>query len=625
MKNKFFRMAPALVLALGAAASFGIAAYAQTPVVVPDGATAGAATGDIIFPVAELGNCKNQGECREFCDKKENIRACVSFAERRGMVSAERAARARQFAEALAGQAPGGCASRDECERYCENPAHMEECVAFAEKHNFIGKNALEQARRLIQVLKKGKNLPGGCRDKASCEAYCSNSDHSQECLNFAEAAGILSGEELVQARRIAPLIKAGKSPGGCKTKEECRTYCSAAGHFSECIAFARDAGLINKEEAELAGKTGGKGPGGCASRDECERYCNVPENTETCFNFARERGIISAEKQKEIEAGMGRLRAGLGQMPAEVLNCLKEKLGEGVSAKIQNGTFVPGPAVGEAVKGCVAGFSDQVQERFGAAIKTATPQIRECLRSGGIDESVLRAIENGDAPRPEAADIMRRCFEAAKQEGATKLRAGLAKMPAQMRQCIESKLGADTLAKIQAGQNAEISPEQGQVVEQCAQDTAQIIRGQVGEKLIQAPPEVRDCIESKLGGSLEEAIKAGKISGPEVIQGIIGQCMAGRKIPQGAGQGPSLGPIPDSGRNPNQSNRAGGAPSSDFRKGDLNPGDSPIFVPNRGENRPQGDTPDMSQICPQFAAAPSCDFIPEGQARELCRKCRGQ
>src|SRR3989344_4240166 len=36
---------------------------------------------DIVYPVAELGNCQNEQECRAYCDDSENIAQCVAFAE----------------------------------------------------------------------------------------------------------------------------------------------------------------------------------------------------------------------------------------------------------------------------------------------------------------------------------------------------------------------------------------------------------------------------------------------------------------------------------------------------------------------------------------------------------------
>ncbi|HEY4526017.1 MAG TPA: hypothetical protein VJL32_02900, partial [Candidatus Paceibacterota bacterium] len=55
------------------------------------------------FPIKELGSCENQTACKAYCNKKENISSCVSYAEKNGMISAEDASKAREFSDALAG------------------------------------------------------------------------------------------------------------------------------------------------------------------------------------------------------------------------------------------------------------------------------------------------------------------------------------------------------------------------------------------------------------------------------------------------------------------------------------------------------------------------------------------
>ena len=34
---------------------------------------------DIQYPVAELGNCKDEADCRSYCDKPDNYFTCFSF------------------------------------------------------------------------------------------------------------------------------------------------------------------------------------------------------------------------------------------------------------------------------------------------------------------------------------------------------------------------------------------------------------------------------------------------------------------------------------------------------------------------------------------------------------------
>src|SRR3989344_3756403 len=71
------------------------------------------------FPIPELGNCTSAAECKQYCDVSANISACAVFAEKNGMISKEEAAQAKEFADVLRGDGPGGCKTKDACESYC--------------------------------------------------------------------------------------------------------------------------------------------------------------------------------------------------------------------------------------------------------------------------------------------------------------------------------------------------------------------------------------------------------------------------------------------------------------------------------------------------------------------------
>ena len=172
--------------------------------------------------------------------------------------------------------------------------------MVFAEKHELIPAGALKEAKQVANAIKAGATMPGGCKDKDSCSSYCSASNHAEECLGFAEKAGFVSAEEATLARKVLPLINAGQSPGGCKTKDECQKYCNNDSNTTECLIFAEKAGLISSEDAALAKKVGGKGPGGCKSKETCAAYCNDIANQEACFQFAKQYDIIPVDKLKQ-------------------------------------------------------------------------------------------------------------------------------------------------------------------------------------------------------------------------------------------------------------------------------------------------------------------------------------
>src|SRR3989338_6808105 len=278
---------------------------------------------DITYPVAELGNCKTEAACKTFCDKPQNIAACVAFAEKYNLLSPEELARAKAFL--TAGEGPGGCSTPQGCENYCNDASHIEECIAFADEHNLIPPEEVADKKKILDAKKNGANPPP-CRGKAECDAYCQEPENFEGCLTFAEAAGLIPPEELEGARMALVAIKKGVRPPPCRGKEECDAYCSE--NMEECITFAEAAGMMTPEDAAMARKTGGKGPGDCKGKEECEQLCQDPANQETCFNFAKEHGLISEEEIQRMEGGQKQAREGFTNAPPEVRECLTQALG---------------------------------------------------------------------------------------------------------------------------------------------------------------------------------------------------------------------------------------------------------------------------------------------------------
>lgn len=212
----------------------------------------------------------------------------------------------------------------------------MKECVAFGEKAGFISPEEAEEARKIIPLLEQGEKTPGNCGRKEACEAYCYDPSHIDECLVFAEKAGLLPPDEIADAKKVAQFIKNGETPGGCKRRAECEAYCADVAHFEACVEFGRKAGLMSEEDAELARKVKGFGPGGCKSRSECEAFCRDPLHVEECRSFAKAHGLedLSVEIEEKAKAEVESEVAACLEKPCEeMIACFKknsEKTGRG-------------------------------------------------------------------------------------------------------------------------------------------------------------------------------------------------------------------------------------------------------------------------------------------------------
>ncbi|MEK7601346.1 MAG: hypothetical protein AAB480_02340 [Patescibacteria group bacterium] len=244
----------------------------------------------------------------------------------------------------------GNCASKSKCRVYCDDLAHVKECVAFAESHGLMSAGEAKKAREFERLGGKG---PGGCTSKDSCESYCADTSHMRQCLDFAKKSGMMSGEELQEAEKVAAYLEGGGTmPGGCRGEKECRAYCEDAAHADECVAFATRAGFMSEKEAKMFKKTGGKGPGGCQGR-ACESYCKDESHREACIAFAMEHDLMSEEDKQRMEQGREQAKQALEKAPPKVLECIEARIGSERLKALRDGSGFIDQKLGEILPRC--------------------------------------------------------------------------------------------------------------------------------------------------------------------------------------------------------------------------------------------------------------------------------
>lgn len=322
----------------------------------------------VTYPIAELGSCKDKADCKKYCSLSENMLACVGFAEKQGMLKGEDLRISKIVAEKVAkNETPGQCKTKDECEKFCSGKIeNIRECVGFAEELGVLPANELAQAKNVLKALEGGAKMPGECKMKEDCEKYCALGSHIDECLSFAEAANILSGEDLKQAKAVAPYLKNGETPGKCQTKEECENYCEDGNNFSECLGFAEKVGFISKEDAEIARKVGGVGPGGCKDKESCEAYCNDESHADECANFALEKGLVDEKTAELMRNGIEQMTQALQNLPPEIADevkaCMEAKIGADKLQRIMNKEVSATKNQGESIQSCFAGIEGKIK-----------------------------------------------------------------------------------------------------------------------------------------------------------------------------------------------------------------------------------------------------------------------
>ncbi len=256
--------------------------------------TASTTPSNIAFPIAELGNCTDRDSCHAYCNIPANMQACTAFAQSHGLESSGDVQKAEQFAKLIkSGKGPGGCTSPDSCNAYCSTIKNLNACISFA-KTNGLTDSSIVQGEKLQIYLGSGGHTPGDCGSRDACEAYCSNQSHMQECMTFAKAVGLPMGEggpggpnsiPPAMQQKFSQLLQANKTPGGCTTLNACLTYCNDPSHGSECESFGQAMGADNGQ-MQVRGEQGaqnGIGPGGCNSDASCRAYCADPAHAAEC------------------------------------------------------------------------------------------------------------------------------------------------------------------------------------------------------------------------------------------------------------------------------------------------------------------------------------------------------
>ncbi len=275
---------------------------------------------------------------------------------------------------------PGNCNTRQKCLQYCEVPENTPECVDFAEAAGFIGEEEAAQARKYVPLILQ-ELTPGKCDTKEQCESYCEDPVNTLECMEFAVKYEVLPQDELEMLEKILPFMRAGKMPGGCRSKIECEDYCSDGDNFEECLDIGLAIGVVKPDEVDIIRKSGGKGPGNCRSSEACEEFCSEPENQPECMDFAVKIGLMTQEEAEQAQAA-GDVRECFEDADEEIISCFVTNLGTGLFEQMMAGKMPYDFAIIEKMrnaKACVKQYSDQATDVLGDFLR-ALPAADACV-----------------------------------------------------------------------------------------------------------------------------------------------------------------------------------------------------------------------------------------------------
>lgn len=255
----------ALILLFIAVLLFAKLAFAQS-------ATSSAVS--LTFPIVQLGNCSSTKDCKTYCDDPTHLDACIAYAKEKGFYQAS-TLDSNQTTILAAAKTALGCDSLDSCRKFCQLSVNAAQCSAFATAHNLRGgKVSLSST-----VLQKAQQVLG-CDSEDSCKTFCQQDVNKTKCAAFAHENNLRGGDETV-------------GPGGCTSENSCKQYCANPSNFQTCSQY--------KQETEGTGSAHFTGPGGCTSEDSCKSFCD--QNPTAChLNPAGHESAMSATGAAEIE-----------------------------------------------------------------------------------------------------------------------------------------------------------------------------------------------------------------------------------------------------------------------------------------------------------------------------------
>ncbi|MDO8524531.1 MAG: hypothetical protein Q7R99_02795 [bacterium] len=364
------------------------------------------AKANIQYPVAELGGCTSEASCKKYCDESENIESCINFAQNNGLMTKEEIAVAKKFTSIDNSQKPGKCTTKASCEEYCNDISHIDECLAFAEKNNILPKEELAEAKKVQTAIAKGIKPPA-CGNKKDCDTYCDSPEHMEECMTFALEAGFMSEQEKADSQKMLAAIKRGVKPPPCKGKKACDVYCQEPNNMEICMNFAMEAGFMSEEEKAnsqkmLAAVKKGAVPPKCKGK-ECDVYCQEESHFEECLKFAEAAGFMNPE-----EAAMSRKTGGKGPGGCKGKEecdafCNNQDNQETCFNFGKENGMIPEKDLQRMEEG---------KQQFKQSLSQAPQAVLDCLNSQ-VGSDMLEKMKSGSGmPSKDIGDKMQVCFQ---------------------------------------------------------------------------------------------------------------------------------------------------------------------------------------------------------------------
>jgi hypothetical protein len=459
------------------------------------------------------GQCDSPRSCAAYCGNLSHLDECTTFAEKNGFKDEhyEQGKKIQAFLK-NGGTTPGNCQTKEECQKYCGDFNHAKECFSFAQKAGIMQKGEssshepnADQLGKIAELAEKGET-PGQCISKDECEKYCQDANHREECVDFGVKIGFIEPSEAAKIKQMG-----GKGPGDCNSEESCRAYCNDRSHHEECFKFAEEHGFMTHDESEKAKEGWVRARQGFENAPREARECLKTTLGGDILTDIQSGKLVPgpdiADRVRgcfEKFGGHGRPEEAMKNIPPEVAACLKEKFGDDFE-KIRTGKAPMTPEMADSFRACFQmfheggtgfknkdggqidheGFRGRSEEGNGRTpqammpdmLRSAPPEVAACIKEK-FPEGLPSAVKDTQAGM-EIKEKIQSCFEnlhRTRPEGTTGAEGqgfngtpeqmppkpefegnahpvftgGLANMPPEVLACIRGAIGEEGFAKLQ-------------------------------------------------------------------------------------------------------------------------------------------------------------------------------
>lgn len=263
------------------------------------------------FPIPELGYCRDTKECRLFCQIPVNTPACWSY-HKYVMMEGDQVLGTSTVSLTYPIAQLDNCSSPEVCFAYCQKIENLKTCLDFAniirsqiETNSATSPSVSDQAQN--QKLEAAK-LELGCDGKQACLALCQSKENYAKCSEFAKKNGLEKAVvQKFNSNVTQEIAKAAQTELGCDNEYKCQTYCNNPDNKKSCLEFARKNNLIKpppemaNEEAKAKIIEEAKEILHCDSYSACASLCDRAEFKEKCMILAKKYNLAPTQKPGDI------------------------------------------------------------------------------------------------------------------------------------------------------------------------------------------------------------------------------------------------------------------------------------------------------------------------------------